>query len=224
MALSAYFPYVAAVASLVAAGYFVHRLRATPDQFRTLSPVALYLGLIGLYFAVDGFAVFATTSCPGVDCTDLASGVAVMLAASFLARYPLRDAWPAADTWIFLGLVWGSVTVEVLLALIAPDLVLPVAYAVAAVVVGLVAVGYVGYQLVAGDAEDGIGGLDPGSPNVAALALVVAASAPLAGVALEIPLLSAVLAPIPVAAVYLFFERVELDPDPAEGVDARAAT
>lgn len=218
MALEAWYPYVATVALFLAAGYFTHRLRDSTDQFRTFSPIALYMVLVGLYFAFSGWSTFATTSCPAVDCTDLSSALAVMLGAAFVARYPLRDVWPSADNWVFLGLAWGAIVVGILVAMIAPDLLLPLAYGFGAVVVGVATVGYVGLKVARG------GLLELGSTNVAALALVLTASVPLAGAAVDAPALSALLSPVPLAAVHVFFDRVALDDDGASDVDAEAAT
>lgn len=216
MALTDWLPYVSAALLFAAAGFFYYRLRGRSDESRTMAPIAAYMGAIGLFFVFNGYAVFATTSCPAVDCTELSSGVVVVLASAFIVSYPLRDVWPSAAVWVSLGLAWIAVTVEGLLALVAPELVLDLAYAFAGVVLVLVVVGYLGYVVLLAD------DLTLLSPNVAAVVLILVATVPLAGVALDQSLLSLALAPAPLLGSYLFFDRVELG-DIAGSVDPDAA-
>lgn len=217
MALEAWLPYVAAVLLFAAAGYFAHRLRDRPEAYRSMLPLAIYIAGVGLFFALDGFSVFATTSCPGIDCTDLSSAIAVVLGASFVARYRLREVWPAAEVWVTLGLVWVMVVVETLAAVRAPALVLPLAFTYAIFVVGTFVVGTLAYQLLLRRDE-----FDPWSPNVAALGLVLVATLPLIGIALEMLTVSVLLSPLPLAGAYVFFERVQFAGDVTPGLDADA--
>lgn len=218
MALVDWLPYVTAVWFFAAGGYLAYHRRER-DGFESMDLVVVYLLGIGLFFVLRGWEAFATTSCPAVDCTDLTSSLAVMIAAAVVARFPLRRAWPYADVWIFFLLVTFAVLSQVTAALLAPAVMLPLAYGFAVVVVVGFCGGYLGSQLLRGDASGERLRVD--SPVVVVTGLIVVVSLPLLGVPLEAPLLSTVLSPVAFAAVYGLVDRV--DPDEAfAGEDATA--
>lgn len=227
---AAVIPLFAAVWFFAAAGYLRYKQRRLPDLLGRMTPVAVYLLAIGLFFVFRAWSVVATTSCPAVDCTDLSGGVAVMLAASFIALYPLRELVPDAGRWVFFGLVWLSVLSQAVTAVVAPAIQVPLAHVYAFLVAGVFSVGYLVYDGVVNDSatETGIG-MSMGSccvvaHGLAALPLVATVTLPLVGVPLGLPVLFAVLAPVSLIAVLVFVARIEAAETVEPGVESEVSS
>jgi len=219
-------PLFAAVWFFAAAGYLRYKQRQLPGLLGGMTPVAVYLLAIGTFFVLRGWSAVAPTSCPAVDCTDLLGGVAVMLAASFIALYPLRELVPRASRWVFFGLVWLSVLSQGVTAVVAPSIQLVVAHAYAFLVAGVFSAGYLVYDGAVNDSttEAGIG-MSMSSccviaHGLAALPLVATVTLPLVGVPLGLPVLFAVLAPVSLVAVLVFVARVESSGAVEPGVES----
>ena len=225
--VAAYVPFFAAFWFFLAAGYFLYRVRSLPGSARGMYPIGAYLVGIGVFF-VRGWNTFATTSCPAVDCTQATGGLAVMLAASFIARFPLQDGWPEHERAVFAGLVAFSVVSTAVAAVYAPAVQVPMAHVFAFVVAGLFSVGYILYAAVEDDSTTGKGiGVSMSSccvvaHGLAVLPLAVTVSVPLVGVPLGLPVLFAVLAPVSLVAVLVFFARI--DPEAEAEIESEVAT
>lgn len=217
--LEAYVPFFAAFWFFLSAGYFLYRLRTLPGNASGMYPIAVYLVGIGLFFVFRGYSTFATTSCPTIDCTQTSGGLAVMLASSFIARFPLQEEWPGYERLAFWALVAVSVVATAVTAVYAPTVQVPLAHAFAFVVAGLFSVGYIGYAAIEDDSTTGKGiGLSMSScclvaHGLAVLPLVATVSVPLIGVPLGLPVLFAILAPVSLLGVLVFFARIDPDSD-----------
>lgn len=226
--LSAYAPFFAAFWFFVSAGYLLYHLQRAPGNTRQMYPISAYLVGIGMFFVFTGWSTFATSSCALVDCTQFAGGLSVMLAASFIARFPIRDRWPDHEKAIVAVLAVISVVSTAVTAVYAPALQVPMAHVYAFVVAGLFSVGYIIYAAYVDDSPGGMGvGLSMSSccviaHGLAAVPLVFAVSLPLVGVSLQLPMVFAILSPISLLAVIVFFARLETNPeaDVSTGVDA----
>jgi|GEM_PF-3076049 len=227
---AAIIPLFAATWFFVSAAYLRYKQRQLPDLIGEMTPVAVYLTAIGLFFLFRGWSAIATTSCPVVDCTDLSGGVAVVIAASFIALYPLRELLPGAYRWVFFVLMWVSVISQAVAAVVAPSIQVPLAHVYASLVAGVFAVGYLVYDGITTDSatETGIG-MSMGSccvvaHGLAALPLVATVTLPLVGIPLGLPVLFAVLAPVSLIAVLVFVARVEAQAAIDPGVEADASS
>jgi hypothetical protein len=209
-------PFFAAFWFFVAAAVFVYKARGFPRKIRPLYPITAYLLGIGLFFVFQGYGDITSYSCPGsLSCTDLGGGLVVMVAASFIARFPLKSEFPRYADAVFAGLVVVSVVIQAFLALNRPDLLVTVANLFAFVVAGVGTVGYLGYRgLVADDPFELKVGLAIApccviAHGTAGLGLVAVISLPLVGIPLATPYLFAILAPIAVIAVLAFFAQLD---------------
>ena len=227
---AAIIPLFAAAWFFAAAAYLRYKQRQLPDLIGEMTPVAVYLTAIGLFFLFRGWSAIATTSCPVVDCTDLSGGLAVVLAASFIALYPLRELLPEAYRWVFFVLMWVSVLSQVVTAVVAPSIQVSLAHVYAFLVAGVFAVGYLVYDGLTTDSATATGiGMSMGSccvvaHGLAALPLVATVTLPLVGIPLGLPVLFAVLAPVSLIAVLTFVARVEAQATVDPGVEAEASS
>lgn len=223
-------PLFASVWFFAAAGFLRYKQRQRPDLFGRMTPVAVYLLGIGLFFLFRGWSAVATTSCPVVDCTDLSGGVAIVAAASFIALYPLRELVSGAHRWVFFGLLWTAVLAQVVTAVVAPAIQVPLAQAYAFLVAGVFTIGYLLYDAATSESSTTAGvGLSMSSccviaHGLAALPLVATVTLPLVGVPLQLPVLFAVLAPVSLLAVLVFVTRLESGTSVEPGVDSEASS
>lgn len=210
-------PLFAAFWFFLGAGYFWYKLRSYPLVLGRLYPIALYLVGIGSFFVFQAVNNWTSYSCSVWDCTNLAGGLAVMLAASFIARFPLKERWPDYETAIFALMAAFSVGSQIALAIAAPAIQLRAAHVYAFFVAGVFSVGFIVYQGIRTKSTTGKSiGVSLSSccvvgHGLAALPLVLTVSAPLIGVPLKAPMLFAILAPVALIAVLRFVARVEPD-------------
>lgn len=201
-----------------AAGYLTYKGREYPRAFGRMWPIAAYLTGIGAFFVIQAINTTTFYRCTIVDCSNLGGGIAVMLAASFIARFPIGERWPDLEQPVFRGMVVLTVVTQVTLALVAPGTQVTVAHVYGFFVAGVFTIGFVLYHAVRERSRTGVSvGLSMSSCCVmghgtAALPLVATVSLPLIGVPLAAPVLFAVLAPISLIATLAFVANV----DPAE--------
>jgi len=219
-------PLFAAFWFFAAAGFLRYKQRRRPDLLGGMTPVAVYLVGIGLFFVFRGWSALATTSCPVVDCTDLSGGIAIVVAASYIALYPLRELLPEANRWVFFGMTWTILLGQGVSAVVAPTIQVPLAQAYAFLVAGVFTIGYLLYDGATSESPTiaGVGFSMSAccvvAHGLAALPLVATVTLPLVGIPLEMPVLFAVLAPVSLVGVLAFVTRLESRASADTGVDS----
>lgn len=201
----------------LSAGVLWYEFRTMPQILDRLKPIGFYLVGIGTFFVAQAISIYARTSCTIWDCTNLMGGIAIVLAATFIARFPMRQLWPRIEPYLFQGLAFVAVTTQFALALRAPAIQVRVAQAYGFLFAGVFAVGYLVYESFREGSSTGISiglSLAPCCVVGHGLAMTGAAlsvSLPLLGVPVAAPMLSAVLAPI--SLITVLYLGVRIDPD-----------
>lgn len=194
-----------------------YEFRTMPQILDRLKPIGFYLVGIGIFFVVQAINAWTRYSCSMWDCTNLSGGIAIVLAATFIARFPMRNLWPRIEPFLFQGLAFVAVTSQFALALRAPAVQVRVAQAYGFLLAGVFSVGYLVYESLREGSSTGVSiGLSLApccvvGHGLAMTGVALTVSLPLLGVPVAAPMLSAVLAPI--SLITVLYLGVTIDPD-----------